>query len=111
MEILYANSRIQKLCTNAKESKKTLGQNCANVLKKRLEDILTVSDLEKLRCYPGHYHELLGNRKGQVACSIAGTARLIFTPNDVLQSTKPDGGLDWAKVTAVVVLEITDYHN
>jgi proteic killer suppression protein len=36
--------------------------------------------------------------------------RLIFEPDHETKPTKPDGGLDWQKVTRVLVLEIVDYH-
>jgi len=109
MEITYANSRIRKICTDDKTAKKELGGN-AKFLRERLDDMLLVENLEELRSFPGNYHELTGNRKGQIACSITGRIRLIFAPDHEPIPTKPDGGLDWSKVTAVVNLEIGDYH-
>jgi len=66
--------------------------------------------LEDLRMLPGNWHELKGDRKGQLACSLLGRNRLIFTPADNPRPTKPDGGLDWSRVTAVENIEIEDYH-
>jgi proteic killer suppression protein len=52
----------------------------------------------------------VGDRKGHLACSLWGRLRLIVTPDHDPRLTKPDGGLDWTQVTAVMNLEITDYH-
>jgi proteic killer suppression protein len=110
MEITYANSRIQKICTNDKVAQKILGKMCAGTLKDRLEDMEGAENLEKLRFAPGHYHELTGNRKGQLACSLLGLTRLIFSSTEMPRPVKLDGGLDWSKVIKIECIEITDYH-
>ena len=110
MEISYANSRIQKICTDEKVAKKELGSDGAKVLKKRLEQMQDVANLEKLRFAPGDWHELTGDRDGQLACSLRGLNRLVFTPANDPIPTKLDGGLDWSEITAVMNVEIVDYH-
>ena len=67
-------------------------------------------NLEKLRFAPGDWHELTGDRKGQLACNLRGLDRLVFIPANDPVPTKPDSGLDWVKVTAVMNIEIVDYH-
>ena len=109
MDIAYANSRIRKICTDDKAAAKALGVN-AKFLRERLDDMLLADNLEELRTFPGNYHELTGDRKGQIACNITGRLRLIFTPDHHVTPVKPDGGLDWSKITAVMNLEIVDYH-
>jgi len=110
MEIAYANSRIEKICTDDKTARKELGSEGAKVLKKRLDQMRDVDSLEDLRFEPGHWHELTGDRKGQLACNLRGLDRLVFTPANDPRPAKPDGGLDWSEVTAIVNLEIVDYH-
>ena len=110
MEISYANIRILKICTDEKVARKELGNEGAKILKNRLEQMHEVENLEKLRFVPGDWHELAGDRKGQLACSLRGLDRLVFTPANDPRPTKPDGGLDWSQVTAVMNLEIVDYH-
>ena len=34
----------------------------------------------------------------------------IFRPAEDPIPRKPDGGLDWAKVKSIIVLEVVDYH-
>ena len=110
MDISYANSRIQKICTDDKIAKKELGSEGAKVLKKRLEQMRDADNLDELRFVSGDWHELVGDRKGQLACSLRGLNRLVFTPANDPRPIKPDGGLDWSKVTAVINIEIIDYH-
>ena len=110
MKIAYANSRIEKICTDTKRAKKELGQVGMKVLTGRLIQIAEASNLEELRHRPGHWHELTGDRWGQLATSLDGLNRLIFEPNDDPLPTKDDGGLDWSAVTEIVIVEIADYH-
>ncbi|MDR1962360.1 MAG: hypothetical protein LBQ50_01110 [Planctomycetaceae bacterium] len=111
MEILFANARIEKICSDDRVAHKVLGKIGAKFLHKQIEAIRQVANLEMLRFYPGHYHELIGNRWGQLAVSLGGRSRLIFEPGTLPRPEKPDGGLDWSKVTAVEIIEITDYHD
>jgi proteic killer suppression protein len=110
MEITYANSRIQKICTDDKVAQKILGKTCAHTLKDRLDQMTEANNLEELRFVAGAWHELKGDRKGQLACSLLGRTRIIFTPAMIPRPQKPDGGLDWSKVTKITNIEIVDYH-
>jgi proteic killer suppression protein len=110
MDISYANRKIQKICTDEKAARKVLGQAGAEVLQERLKQMQDVACLEDLRFLPGAWHELVGDRKGQLACSLLKRVRLIFVPANDPLPVKPDGGLDWSEITAVMNLEIVDYH-
>ena len=80
------------------------------MLQERLRQMRDAKSLESLRLLPGHWHELVGDRKGQLACSLLGRNRLIFTPAHTPRPAKPDGGLDWTRITAIENIEIEDYH-
>jgi len=110
MEVFYANSRIRKICTDEKTAQKELGRDGAKVLRTRLDHMQDAENLEELRFASGAWHELSGDRKGQLSCSLRGLKRLVFLPANDPRPTKPDGGLDWSRVTAVMNLEIVDYH-
>jgi proteic killer suppression protein len=110
MDISYASSRIEKICTDEKQARKKLGPIVAQALKDRLDQMADVETLENLRFLPGGWHELAGDRKGEIACSLSGRVRLIFIPANNPRPIKPDGGLNWSKVTAIMNLEIVDYH-
>jgi proteic killer suppression protein len=67
--------------------------------------------LADLRNVPqADYHELTGDRKGEIACNLDHPYRLILVPAHDPLPKKEDGGLDWNGVTAVTVTEIADYH-
>ena len=110
MDISYANSRIRKICTDTKIAQKELGKAGAQMLQERLRQMRVAENLEVLRFAAGDWHELKGDRKGQLACSLLKMTRLIFTPANDPLPTKSDGGLDWSQVTAVENLEVHDYH-
>ncbi|MDR2707120.1 MAG: hypothetical protein LBC02_15210 [Planctomycetaceae bacterium] len=110
MEITYINSRLRKICTDNKIAVKELGRLCADILLVRLERIKYANNLEELRHTPGHWHELAGDRWGQLACRLESTTRLVFEPNHEPRPEKIDGGLDWTKVTEITITEIVDYH-
>jgi proteic killer suppression protein len=67
--------------------------------------LAVLGTLPQARC-----HELAGDRKGQLAVDLKHPYRLVFRPANNPVPLKPDGGLDWAKVTAVTILEVVDYH-
>ena len=110
MDITFASSRIRKICTDDRIAQKELGKEGALVLRDRLDQMQDVDNLEQLRYAAGDWHELKGDRKGQLACSLRGLKRLVFIPANDPIPTKPDGGLDWIQVTAVMNVEIVDYH-
>ena len=110
MKITYANRRIEKICTDAKSAKKELGQVGAEILAERLHQLRIAVNLEELRFRPGKWHELIGDRWGQLAVSLKGLDRLVFEPDHDPRPAKADSGLDWNAVTAVRILEISDYH-
>ena len=51
-----------------------------------------------------------GNREGQLSVDLEHPYRLLFIPaNDPVQVMQ-DGGLDWAQVTEIEIIEIADTH-
>ena len=111
MELLFKNVRLQRQCSNMKDMVKAFGADQAKKLKGRLDDLDAASTLEVVRALPGHYHELKGNRAGQIACSLAKGFRLVFEAADEPRPLKEDGGLDWRAVTSIRILEVGDYHD
>jgi proteic killer suppression protein len=111
MKILFASRKMEKLCNSAKEMRAKLGARNAMALQQRLSEIRAAESLDDLGRFPGaRCHELKGNRQGQLAVDLVHPKRLIFEPDHDPTPAKPDGGLDWKKVTRALVLEIVDYH-
>ena len=111
MDILFATTKLQKACTEQRARTKQFGPECGAVLGRRLDDMRAAPTLAVLRSLPqAKAHELTNDRKGQLAVSLKQPQRLIFEPAHDPVPTKPDGGLDWEKVTIVRILEVVDYH-
>jgi plasmid maintenance system killer protein len=82
----------------------------AKLIRRRLDELRAAPNLIAMRSLPGRCHELTSDRAFQLSVDLDGPNRLIFTPAHDPIPTKPDGGLDWAKVTAVTVIEMVDTH-
>ena len=111
MDVLFANKKLQQLCESQRGLQREHGQSCARKVMGRLQDLEASASLQDMRTLPGGCHELTGKRDGQLAINVGGGKRLILEPAVNPAPTKPDGGLDWTKVTAVRVTAILDYHH
>jgi toxin HigB-1 len=110
MDILFKNEQLRKLCNEGREAPRKLNEN-ATRLRRRLDDMAAASCLEDMRNLPGQIEELKADRHGQLSLRISGGLRLVFRPAHGPCPAKPDGGLDWKAVTAVLILEVVDYHD
>jgi proteic killer suppression protein len=91
--------------------RRSLGPELAAVLMQRLNELEAAEDLRDMQYLPAAgCHELTQNRKGQLAVDLVYPKRLVFEPDHDPLPRKPDGGLDWTRVTSIVILEIVDYH-
>ena len=59
---------------------------------------------------PERRHQLTGNRRGQYAVDLFGQYRLIFAPDHDPIPLDQDGGIDIDQVTAIVIIDVLDYH-
>jgi proteic killer suppression protein len=110
VDLTFENDRLMKRCNDAKALTREFGPEAAKKLRRRLDDMRAARSLEDCRRLPGRFHELTGDRKGQVACEAGGGLRLVFRAAHNPAPRKADGGLDWSKVTAIVIQEIVNYH-
>lgn len=110
MEICFQNKKLEKLASDYSLCVRKMGTRQARILFKRLDDLYAVSNLEELRKASGHFHELIGDRKGQFACDLEQPNRLVFVSADPISMDK-DGKYDWQSITAVNIVEIIDYHS
>ena len=82
MDITFSNNKLKKYAENESVCKKKLGEVRSKLYMLRLRDLLSVETLEDIRYLPGHYHELVENRKGQWVCDLDQPYRLIFEPHE-----------------------------
>jgi plasmid maintenance system killer protein len=83
----------------------------AKLIRRRLDDLRAAPNLEVMRNLPGRCHELRGDRAGQLSIDLDGPYRLLFASAHNPQPNKPDGGLDWKRVTAILLVGVVNTHD
>ena len=98
MVITYKNKRIEKVCTDAKTAERTYGQDMAEKIHQRVDEINAADTVELMIQFRiGRCHPLSQNRKGQYAVDLVHPYRLVF---------EKKGG----EIQIANILEIVDYH-
>ncbi len=111
MVIYFKTKWLQKICSNTNESIKKLGSKTARKLQQRLMELKAASCLADIsKGPPPRCHQLSGDRGGQLSVDFEHPYRLLFIPANDPIPVKQDGGLDWAKVTEIEIVEIVDTH-
>lgn len=111
MIILFKTAKFEKDCNNKNLLVKRFGALRAKLLQRRLNELQAANSLDVLRSLPqARCHKLKGNRKGQLSVDLDHPYRLIFEPADNPIPKKPDGGLDWTKVTTIRIIGVEDTH-
>jgi toxin HigB-1 len=110
VEVTFAAERLIRLCESQDALQRAYGKPCAAKVMARLADLRAALTLEEFRLLPGHCHELVGDRKDQLALDLVGGRRLVFEPAHNPRPLTQGGGLDWGRVEAVLVIGIVDYH-
>lgn len=110
MEILFDDDDFGAECNDDRALVRRHNKQRAKLIRRRLDDLKAAIDLSLMRSLPGRCHELKGNRVGQLSIDLDGPNRLIFKPAEQPPPKKPDGGLDWSKITAIVIIEVTNTH-
>jgi proteic killer suppression protein len=111
IEISWANRRLAKECETDASGLRRFGPEQWQVIRRRLGVLAAAPTLVDVRGAPGHFHPLAGDRRGQYALDLRGPTRLVFEPDHDPPPTLPSGGIDEAKVTAICILEVVDYHD
>jgi proteic killer suppression protein len=110
MKLSYSSSRLEKKVASLAAIAKNYG-NRAKIINQRLKDLEAARNLEIMKTLGGNCHELTGNLKGKLAISTSGNRRIVFEPSNNPIPVKEDGGLDWSKVTEILITDIDiDYH-
>ena len=109
MEIAFSSKRLQQQRATEAQRKRHF-PHCASQLNRRLGQMNAADNLAVMATLPGHCHELSGDLQGRLAMDVSGNSRLVFRPDHDEPPTKRDGGLDWTRVTRIMILEVLDYH-
>lgn len=112
MDILFKTTKLRKLCNESKRALREWGSRRAKLVGQRLDELRATEALDNMRFIPNaRCHQLHQDREGQLAVDLDHPCRLIFEPAHNPVPVKDDGGLDWTRITAITVLEVTDYHD
>jgi len=110
MDLTFRTHKLEKLANSEKEQLKQLGKNAARKFKRRLDDLRAARNLEEMALLPGRLHPLTGDRSGELSLDLEHPNRLLLVAAHDPVPLKLDGSLDWAAVTAVEIIAITDTH-
>ena len=114
MDISFRSKKFGKDFNEWSRLQKIHGKKRAEKIRIRLGELRAASSLYDFwptKSGPSRCHELTGGkRKGQVSVDLDHPYRLIFIPDHEPFPVKPDGGLDWKHVTAIVIIGIEDTH-
>ena len=87
------------------------GKRMAEKIQQRLAELQAAETLADMRDLPGaRCHELTDNLAGSLAVDLVHPDRLVFLPDHSPRPELPEGGLDWQKVTKILIKGIGDYH-
>jgi proteic killer suppression protein len=111
MHITFKTRKLQKICSESKESMKHLGAKRGLKLQQRMTELRAADSLADIsRLPPARCHELTNNRKGQLSVDLEHPYRLIFIPANEPIPLR-DGRLAREEVTEIEIIEVTDTHN
>jgi plasmid maintenance system killer protein len=111
MDVFFESARLAKLLQSQKLLTRKFGTENARLIKRRLDNLFIASNLEQFSTVVSSLHELKGDRAGTLSIHLRDGYRLIIAPADEPAPRKPDGGLDWRAIVAVVVIAVEDYHD
>ena len=111
MEIAFRTSKLQKRCNQHQDACRAWGQENAEKLGRRLQEIYAADNLEQFCRLPAAGgHQLDQDLRGKWACSLAGRFRLVFEPDGDPTSFFSGGRVVAAKVVRVKILEVTNHY-
>ena len=95
MEVVCFDKDLGECLEQPELFERKYGSIRAKVIRRRLDTLHMADSLEQLKGFPGRFHELTGDRKGQWACDLDQPYRMILEP---------------AGENTVAIREITNYH-
>lgn len=111
MNIAFANAKLKRDFNSTRRLSKKYGKKIAAKISERLTILEEAQNLADIHHGPPLYcHQLEHDRKGQYAIRLTESGRLTFEPDHDPLPILDDGGIDISKVTAIVIVEVIDYH-
>jgi len=109
MEVEFDDPKLQRVAEQSNKLDRAFGTIGAKRIRSRLAELRAVGNVTELKPLPGKWHALDADRSGQWAGDAGHPRRIIIRPTPPVPK-RTDGGIDWASVRSVTVVEIVDYH-
>lgn len=111
VEFHFKSRKLQKQAESFRDLVRTHGDRRARLIRRRLDELDAAPTLADIAKLPGpRCHELVGDLAGVLSVDLDGPYRLLFRPLADPPPSRTDGGLDWGRVTAILILGIEDTH-
>ena len=111
MEVSFATDRLYRLLHSLPELTRTYGRRRALAIMNRVAALHRFPTLSQVPITPPfRRHQLTGDRDEQYAVDVDTQCRLIFAPHHDPVPRLPDGGIDTALVTSIIIIAVLDYH-
>ena len=114
MRISFRNSKLEKCFNDDAQLCRHYGDECAGKIRIRMKELraaVSLKDFWPPKSPPSRCHELdKGQRRNQLSVDVSFPKRIIFVPDHDPVPKLPDGGLDWAGVTAIRITGVEDTH-
>jgi proteic killer suppression protein len=114
LDITFKNKRLEKTFNEDAQLIKKHGSKRAKKIRIRMAELRAAQSLMDFwppKSGPSRCHELKGHRNPRkLTVDLDHPYRLVFTPDHDPVPIYDDGGLDWAQVTAIMILGVEDTH-
>ena len=111
MDIAFKTRKLEKVFNSERALNATCGSRMARTIAMRLAVVRNARNLAMVPTNPPERrHQLSGKRSGQFAVDLVHPHRLVFQPNHDPVPRLADGGIDVGHVTAIIIVEVIDYH-
>ena len=112
MVITFRNGKLEKAFNKRSELIRHYGAEQARLIILRRTQLEAAENLAVMRMLPKvRAHELKADRAGQISLDLIHPQRLLIVPDHEETPRKPDGGLDWTKVTQIMIVGVEDTHD
>ena len=114
MEIRFESESLRREIENGKKLQKKHGARRAALIRQRMAEFQAADCLEDIRYLPGprlHQHVRKSRQEKAVfSVDLDHPYRLLFEADHDPEPQLPGGGVDWTRVTRILIREITDPH-
>lgn len=111
MDIAFKSQKLAQIFSSETNLKKKYGTKVSLAIMTRMGVLSSARTLKLVpKTPPERCHQLKGSRKEQFAVDLDRALRLVFIVNHEQIPRLDDGGIDLNGVTAIKILDVTDYH-